>query len=314
MSSSVDDVRSALYDIWDDPTLSAHILKNHEQTIGALHSAASKSIRTRKSNFPDPDSLLPEVATLQKNLDSSKLTSWRLQTDAVIFMRTPKNSDHNVLERFKISESSAVDGNPHQAFLTVSVYTRVSWGPSYVHRSSQHALLSSQTLHDLLKVIPCTSNSHAPGGVEPISASGNGWVICIENYAYGDGSPDQEDYAEGSSSFLKGSTTVQETQFSSLSIRVNEPYWLLHQGGCDHFIVFDQIRLRHSSDPPSGYPLTSQIIPPLLDLCRACGKVPAVWSIVGDIRLGESPCMMCGPCWRNMGDPLEAGIVVVRLP
>lgn len=77
MASSVDDVRSVLNDIWDDPTLSAHILKNHEHTIGALHSAASKSIRTRKSNFPDPDSLLPEVVTLQKNLDSSKLISWR---------------------------------------------------------------------------------------------------------------------------------------------------------------------------------------------------------------------------------------------
>lgn len=225
----------------------------------------------------------------------------------------------------KLLQSSAVDGNPHQAFLTISVYTRVSWGPSYVHRSSQHALLSSQTLHDLLKVIPCTSNAHAPGEVEPISASGNGCVICIENYAYGDGSPDQEDYADkllahlnkitkGTSSILKGSTTVQETHLSSLSIRVNEPYWLLHQGGCDHFIVFDQIRLRHSSDPSSGYPLTLQIIPPLLDLCRACGKVPAIWSIVGDIRLGESPCMMCGPCWRNMGDSLEAGVIVVRLP
>lgn len=97
---SADDLRSALYDIWDDPTLSAYILKNHEHTIGALHSAASKSIRTgRKSNFPDPDSLMPEVATLQKKFDSSRLISWRLQTDAVIFMRTPKNSDYNALER-----------------------------------------------------------------------------------------------------------------------------------------------------------------------------------------------------------------------
>jgi len=78
MASSVDDLRSALYDTWDDPTLSAHILKNHEHTIGALHSAASKLIRTgRKSNFSDPDSFLPEVVTLQNNFNSSKLISWR---------------------------------------------------------------------------------------------------------------------------------------------------------------------------------------------------------------------------------------------
>ena len=63
------------------------------------------------------------------------------------------------------------------------------------------------------------------------------------------------------------------------------------------------ISLLHPGDPPTGYPLTLQITPPLLNICRACTKVPAVYSIAGDIRLGESPCVLCAPCWRNMGPP-----------
>lgn len=129
----------------------------------------------------------------------------------------------------------------------------------------------------------------------------------------------------------KASTSMHQTTFTSLSLRLNEPYWALHQGNCEHFIVIDEIRyvslgflisgliislrLQHPSDLPSGYPLTIQITPPLLDLCRACSKVPAVWSIVGDMRLGESPCVLCGPCWRNMGDPnRDDTVFIVPLP
>ena len=129
---------------------------------------------------------------------------------------------------------------------------------------------------------------------------------------------------------------MHETPFSSLSLRLNHPYWLVHHGNCEHFLVVDQIRyvfsparsavsltdivlssLLHPHDPPSGYPLTTQITPPLLANCRACSKVPAVYSIVGDVRLGESPCILCAPCWRNMGMPKDKEaetIMVIPLP
>jgi hypothetical protein len=38
-----------------------------------------------------------------------------------------------------------------------------------------------------------------------------------------------------------GSKT-HETPFSSLSLRLNHPYWLVHHGNCEHFLVVDQIR------------------------------------------------------------------------
>lgn len=40
----------------------------------------------------------------------------------------------------------------------------------------------------------------------------------------------------------KSSTSLSETPFASLTLRVNQPYWMLHQGNCEHFVVVDQIR------------------------------------------------------------------------
>ena len=73
-------------------------------------------------------------------------------------------------------------------------------------------------------------------------------------------------------------------------------------------------RLLHPSDAQSGYPLTIQITPSPFDLCRACSRVPAVWSIVGDVRLGENPCVLCDPCWKSMGESKEEGVVALPLP
>ena len=39
-----------------------------------------------------------------------------------------------------------------------------------------------------------------------------------------------------------------------------------------------------------------------------------MWSIVGDVRLGESPCVLCDPCWKYMGESNEEGVIVLPLP
>jgi len=144
--------------------------------------------------------------------------------------------------------------------------------------------------------------------------------VVIEGTAFGDGLTGN-DYASKLVTHVSEPLTLgskmHETPFSSLSLRLNHPYWLVHHGNCEHFLVVDQIRLLHPHDPPSGYPLTTQITPPLHVNCRACSKVPAVYSIVGDVRLGESPCILCAPCWRIMGMPKDKEaekIMVVPLP
>jgi snRNA-activating protein complex subunit 3 len=129
---------------------------------------------------------------------------------------------------------------------------------------------------------------------------------------------------------------MHEVTFQALEIRLQQPYWLCHAGDCEHFFVIESIRsvvlycvidclsqtaayrAHHPSDPPlEKFPLTTQITPRLLDTCRACNKAPAVYSIIGDIRLGESPFVICKPCWRWMvplkGESLEK-VQVVPLP
>ncbi|KIK92826.1 hypothetical protein PAXRUDRAFT_829589 [Paxillus rubicundulus Ve08.2h10] len=226
---------------------------------------------------------------------------------------------------------------PSDALITLTVHKRVPWVHSQLTRLSQHTVLSSQTLADFIHSIPCDS-SEMP--VEQLDSEGDvlgyiystqeqslgagthaeeGCLLLIDGVVYGDGRP-TEDYADKLLSHLqtlplgkrpqitKSSTSVNQTLLASLTLRVNYPYWMLHQGNCEHFIVVDQIRLPHPSDPPSGYPLTLHITPTLLEVCKACSKVPAVLAIIGDMRLGESPCLLCAPCWRNMGPPRDVDV------
>lgn len=223
------------------------------------------------------------------------------------------------------------------ALITLTVYNRVPWVQSYLVRMSQHVVLASQTLGDFMGSIPCDS-SGVP--VEKVDPEGDvtgysfdtcspdverGRLLLIEGVVYGDGRSGV-DYAEKLLSHLaklprekrhattKSSAALGRTTFDSLTLRINQPYWMLHQGNCEHFIVVDQIRLPHPSDPASGYPLMLCLTPTLSELCRACSKAPAVISVVDDIRLGESPCLLCGPCWRLMGSPKDdAAVMVVPL-
>jgi snRNA-activating protein complex subunit 3 len=102
-----------------------------------------------------------------------------------------------------------------------------------------------------------------------------GAVVLIEGVLYGDGQGDQDyaKYARFSERFFalglsgyskllkqleelsldqvdplaKSPTSLNSTPLSSLSLKLNKPYWFLHQGNCEHFLVFDQIRSAISS-------------------------------------------------------------------
>src|SRR5262245_56071123 len=58
----------------------------------------------------------------------------------------------NILTVSKKSSSGSappISDGTSQALITVSVHNRISWNPGYLSRSSQHAVLSCQTLGDL---------------------------------------------------------------------------------------------------------------------------------------------------------------------
>ncbi|KAG1802777.1 snRNA-activating protein of 50kDa MW C terminal-domain-containing protein [Suillus plorans] len=365
INESISDLKSSLEQVWDNPVLSAHVLRQHESTVASVRGQADAPVpkgRKRKRHVaPEGSESSPEALQLQEKLDAVNLRCWRLTMESALCMRAAKNSDYNALDAPKkmgtgvlrtldhgdvgATRSSTPDSlrstSPDaiscpNAVISLTVYNRISHLPSFLTRSTQHAVLSTQTLGDLLRVLPCAS-SNMP--VEKLDAEGDvsgynvtnqtgehaGCLFCIEDLIYGDGR-ETADYAEKLIDHIqkspedkrpkikKASTSVSETTFNALTLRIHQPYWILHQGNCEHFFVIDQIRLAHASDPPSDYPLMLHLAPTVQDLCRACGKVPAVHSIVGDMRLGESPCLLCAPCWRTMGPPKNnEGVMVVPL-
>ncbi|KAA1476043.1 hypothetical protein DENSPDRAFT_842924 [Dentipellis sp. KUC8613] len=331
---SIDDLKTTLTDTLLNPRLAAHARATHEASISTIYAVADSNASNRRKRKRDAASSSkenPELTEFKSKLDNIRLQSWPLTQEAASFIRGPKNSDLNALLKIK-TLGSGTASPPHGAIITISVHNRISWSHNYLTRFSQHAVLSTQTLGDLFEAIPCPSNELPEETMEDNEVSGykphtedsvpvqSGYAVCIEGIVYGDGLS-ENDYADklisSVSTPLEKGSAMHDTLFSSLTLRLNEPYWLLHQGNCEHFLVVEQIRLLNSDDPATGYPLTLQITPPLLDSCRACTKAPAVYSIVGDVRLGESPCLLCAPCWRHMGLPKgeEASqVVVVTLP
>lgn len=346
--------------------MSAHVLRQHESTVASVHGQADapapKGRKRKRHVAPECSKLSQEVVQLQEKLDAVNLRCWGLTVESALCMRAAKNSDYNALDAPKkmgtgilhtpdygdvgATRSSTPDSlrspSPDaisypNAVITLTVYNRIPYLPSCLTRSSQYALLSTQTLGDLLRILPCPS-SNMP--VEELDAEGDvsgynitdqnqtgehdGCLFCIEDIVYGDGR-ETADYSEKLIAYFHelpedkrpqirtASTSASETTFNALTLRTHQPYWILHQGNCEHFFVIDQIRLAHASDPRSGYPLMLHLTPMVQDLCRACGKVPAVHSIVGDMRLGESPCLLCAPCWRMMGPPNNEDVIVVPL-
>ncbi|EJF65316.1 hypothetical protein DICSQDRAFT_50534 [Dichomitus squalens LYAD-421 SS1] len=340
---SVDDLRLMLEDTIRDPQLMGHIRRTHEATVHAIYETAEPIRKKRKrTTLADPGAEAPGVTALRLKHEAIHLRCWPLTIHAASFIRPTRQQDHNTLINVKslgVGPTSAA--GDHDALLSVTVYNRLSWGQKILSRASQHVLLSSQSLRDLFEAIPCTSKEiphetrdetgtvtgyrSRRSGDDMAVDDDTGAAVCIEDVLYGD-CQSEDDYAdkvlrqlqslpeEKRPSLTKGGP-MHDTKLSSLTVRLNEPYWLLHAGSCEHFFTFTTIRLRHPSDPPVGYPLTTQITPPLCDNCRVCTKVPAVYSVVGDIRLGESPFLICGPCWRWMGNSSdESEVLVVPLP
>ncbi|OJA13064.1 hypothetical protein AZE42_01906 [Rhizopogon vesiculosus] len=367
VTASISELKSSIEEVWDSPLLSAHVLRQHESTIASVYDQADvPGTRKRKRKRLEGSESAPGVPQLQDKLDSVNLTCWGLTAESALCIRAAKNTDYNALDKLKKTGAGVLRTPSHKdvgavcssapdslrspspdapscpdAIISLTVYNRIPYLPSCLARSSQHAVLSTQTLDDLLRVIPCAS-SNLP--VEKLDAEGDvsgysiddqgveqhsGCLFCIEGLLYGD-RRDNTDYAEKLMSHLQklpeekrpqikaAATSTSETTFNALTLRLHQPYWLLHQGNCEHFIVLDQIRhacFVSNFDPLSGYPLMLHLTPTLLDLCRACSKVPAVYSVVGDMRLGESPCLLCAPCWRTMGLPPKnyEGMMVIPL-
>eukprot|EP00160_Parvularia_atlantis_P005744 Unigene14972_Nuclearia_a/m.44920 Unigene14972_Nuclearia_a/g.44920 ORF Unigene14972_Nuclearia_a/g.44920 Unigene14972_Nuclearia_a/m.44920 type:complete len:305 (-) Unigene14972_Nuclearia_a:94-1008(-) len=84
-----------------------------------------------------------------------------------------------------------------------------------------------------------------------------------------------------------------------LAVRVGQPYAYVHQGDCEHVIIFKDVRLVHASDPQDAreYPVRTFQSRIRKRLCRFCKERQANKVTYGDRLSGENPAFFCEPCY-----------------
>ncbi|KND03743.1 uncharacterized protein SPPG_01201 [Spizellomyces punctatus DAOM BR117] len=94
---------------------------------------------------------------------------------------------------------------------------------------------------------------------------------------------------------------MSERRFIDLTLRLNTPYLFVHQGNCEHIMVFKEVRLITEQDDRRlhAYPKTiaSSRLLQFHQLCNICGSHKAEWATTEDMRADRDPCLWCDDCF-----------------
>ncbi|XP_014661754.1 PREDICTED: snRNA-activating protein complex subunit 3-like [Priapulus caudatus] len=95
---------------------------------------------------------------------------------------------------------------------------------------------------------------------------------------------------------------MEDTQFLDLSLRVGLPYLYVHQGDCEHLIVFTDIRMMNIEDSSdvSKYPIVSSNVSKKRTVCIVCLLYNARWVTYDDCLCSQSPAFFCDACFREL--------------
>jgi hypothetical protein len=97
------------------------------------------------------------------------------------------------------------------------------------------------------------------------------------------------------------SKRMDETRFLDLAIQIGRPYTYVHEGDCEHEIIFTQVRMTNENDPPSGaYPYLVYLRPMPRTKCTICGQNFANYVTLDDHKAPESPCYFCRLCFVSL--------------
>uniref|UniRef100_A0A6M2E536 snRNA-activating protein complex subunit 3 n=1 Tax=Amblyomma tuberculatum TaxID=48802 RepID=A0A6M2E536_9ACAR len=95
---------------------------------------------------------------------------------------------------------------------------------------------------------------------------------------------------------------MEDTTFNQLELRLGYPYVYVHQGNCEHLVVFSDMRMHHSHDSQHllDYPFVVKNFPVGKRVfCMLCRKNTARWVTLENVRVAEDPFFFCFPCFRN---------------
>ncbi|KAF9966611.1 small nuclear RNA activating complex, polypeptide 3 [Mortierella alpina] len=93
---------------------------------------------------------------------------------------------------------------------------------------------------------------------------------------------------------------MHDTLIQDLSIRINHPYLLVHQGNCEHLLIFRDLRLfshRYDDLNRLSYPKPVFKSKQIRHCCRMCNTNPAFYITIDDRLAGETPSYFCEECY-----------------
>ncbi|KAJ1965298.1 hypothetical protein GGI12_000858 [Dipsacomyces acuminosporus] len=95
------------------------------------------------------------------------------------------------------------------------------------------------------------------------------------------------------------SRLMDGARFLDLSIRLRQPYIFMHQGDCEHTLMFTDLRLLGPKDDQfvENYPKQIFRTRHMRHKCRMCSAYPAQYVTKNDFHSGMSPCYFCEKCY-----------------
>ncbi|KAJ2557318.1 hypothetical protein EV175_001417 [Coemansia sp. RSA 1933] len=217
----------------------------------------------------------------------------------------------------RVQPGSVPDATPvsdDEVLLSVCFYnTRSS-----TSKMEEYLVLGSQNLTVLRDSFYCISDflfSHRDEQIEntkdkKVSSS----YFFIEKTFYNDmRSPTATDYSrvimewandparQANNPKLQGlqSRLMDGARFLDLSIRLKQPYLFVHQGDCEHVMMFTDMRLLGPKDDQfvENYPKQIFRTRHMRHKCRMCSAYPAQYVTKNDFHSGMSPCYFCEKCY-----------------
>ncbi|XP_015928419.1 snRNA-activating protein complex subunit 3 [Parasteatoda tepidariorum] len=186
------------------------------------------------------------------------------------------------------------------------------------HVDQEFLILGSQYLTELRDRIQCVSDKAIPGDYSE-NPFQNIEITCKDlhksGFFYIDGifyndmrHPDCRDYSDiimkWSESAQRGigpfqKRLMEKTKFIDLNLQLGYPYVYVHQGNCEHFIVFSDLMLfgSHHNNNRNEYPLYTVPKPKKCVVCMVCHIHIAAWIVFNNQRVPETPFYFCKSCF-----------------
>ncbi|CAG8613024.1 8948_t:CDS:2 [Dentiscutata erythropus] len=228
--------------------------------------------------FAEPSAMEIKFMEMTTEMDSSPLASLR---DANRTRNSHmKRADLNYLSSVKFSkpnkpsEPQSFENKP-EAILSVAFYNQSKTST----RTQEFLVLGSQPLTALRDAFYCLRDFYKlepweqPKPTTILNATNRKMspsYFFIENVFYNDlRDPRAVDYS---------SKTMENVTFNELSIKLNQPYLFVHQGDCQHAVVFRDLRLKQAYDDPDPAVYPKAIFRGKIGRhkCRMCMQRPAM--------------------------------------